>query len=209
MSEQRAGQLSPDGFWWWDGTRWVSAISPDGRWRWDGERWVVNEVAARPLGPVRYERTRDTRRVQAAVVGYLLLSVVHSAAVLPTTFRASMESALRNTPGLDPSTFDAMMTGLIVFAIAVAAIWAGVLIFGTWSLWRWVYYVVMILGALSAFSVLTNGLALGGAGSSALLPAWTSATGLVVSLLYVALAVWMFTLWRRYQSAWARRALPA
>jgi hypothetical protein len=34
-----AGQLSPDGNYYWDGTRWTSAASPDGAWRWDGHGW--------------------------------------------------------------------------------------------------------------------------------------------------------------------------
>jgi hypothetical protein len=39
--------FSPDGFWWWDGAQWRSAISPDGRWRWNGQAWVP----LRPLAP--------------------------------------------------------------------------------------------------------------------------------------------------------------
>jgi hypothetical protein len=41
--------FSPDGFWWWDGAQWRSAISPDGRWRWNGQAWEP----ARPLAPPR------------------------------------------------------------------------------------------------------------------------------------------------------------
>lgn len=32
-------QLSSDGYWWWNGRRWVAAITEDGLWRWDGSRW--------------------------------------------------------------------------------------------------------------------------------------------------------------------------
>lgn len=32
-------QFSPDRNWWWDGTRWVSALSPDGHYRWNGTAW--------------------------------------------------------------------------------------------------------------------------------------------------------------------------
>jgi hypothetical protein len=31
--------VSPDGNWWWDGQKWVSALSEDGRWRWNGREW--------------------------------------------------------------------------------------------------------------------------------------------------------------------------
>ncbi|MGH7903612.1 MAG: hypothetical protein ACREPA_05725 [Candidatus Dormibacteraceae bacterium] len=33
-------QLSPDGYWWWDGLQWCSTLSPDGRHRWDGAQWI-------------------------------------------------------------------------------------------------------------------------------------------------------------------------
>ena len=35
------GDVSPDGRWFWDGQRWVSAVSPDGAWRWNGTAWVA------------------------------------------------------------------------------------------------------------------------------------------------------------------------
>jgi Flp pilus assembly pilin Flp len=38
--------FSPDGFWWWDGAQWRSALSPDGIWRWDGRSWVPNRPIA-------------------------------------------------------------------------------------------------------------------------------------------------------------------
>jgi hypothetical protein len=34
-----AGELSPDGNYYWDGVRWTLATSPDGAWRWDGRSW--------------------------------------------------------------------------------------------------------------------------------------------------------------------------
>ncbi len=49
-----SGQLSPDGRFWWDGLKWVSAFSPDGAWRWDGKQWVpasANLPAGTPLSP--------------------------------------------------------------------------------------------------------------------------------------------------------------
>ena len=46
--------FSPDGAWWWDGTRWVSAHSPDGRWKWDGIRWRPSSSKVDQSGvPVR------------------------------------------------------------------------------------------------------------------------------------------------------------
>ena len=40
MATQPAGQLSPDGKFYWDGQQWVSSISPDGRHRWNGTQWL-------------------------------------------------------------------------------------------------------------------------------------------------------------------------
>ena len=34
-----AGQLSPDGNYYWDGSQWARAVTPDGAWRWDGVAW--------------------------------------------------------------------------------------------------------------------------------------------------------------------------
>jgi hypothetical protein len=36
----QAGQLSSDGWWYWEGAQWQSAITSDGRWQWDGTAWV-------------------------------------------------------------------------------------------------------------------------------------------------------------------------
>ena len=186
----------------------MSAVSDDGRWRWDGQRWIPNEVGVRSIGPVRYEATPDTRKLQIAVTAYLVASALYTSFLVPQTMEASMQNALRTTPGYDPSILGGMMTGITIFAIAGSVIWAGVLLLGTWSLWRWVYYLLMVLGALSAFSVLSNSLALAGMGTSAILPAWSLGLGIVYALLYFGLALWMFLLWRRYQSAWARRVIP-
>jgi len=37
--------FTPDGFWWWDGGQWRSAISADGRWRWNGQAWEPYRTA--------------------------------------------------------------------------------------------------------------------------------------------------------------------
>ena len=203
------GQLSPDGYWWWNGSQWVSAVSADGRWRWDGEKWVVNDVGTRLIGPVNYEPTPDTRRIQIAVTIYLLLSYAYTVVVIPQSMAASMKASLQAAPAYDPSLLNGLVTGITVGTLVAGVIWGGVLIFGTWSTWRWVYYLLMILGGFSALSVLSNGAALAGVGTSAILPAWVLSLGIVFAVINFGLALWMFMLWRRYKSAWARRAVPA
>ncbi|TME96098.1 MAG: hypothetical protein E6I34_00215, partial [Chloroflexi bacterium] len=46
-----AARLSADGLFYWDGSRWISALSPDGRHRWDGTRWVPLEAAPAAAPP--------------------------------------------------------------------------------------------------------------------------------------------------------------
>jgi hypothetical protein len=43
----RAGELSPDGGYYWDGQQWLSTLSPDHRWRWDGTKWAA--IVSAPL----------------------------------------------------------------------------------------------------------------------------------------------------------------
>jgi hypothetical protein len=51
-----SGELSPDGNYYWDGTRWASAVSPDGAWRWDGAGWraaaTTTSAPGRRAGPL-------------------------------------------------------------------------------------------------------------------------------------------------------------
>lgn len=60
QKECRVGQLSDNGQWWWDGTRWVPArLSPDRRWHWDGSSWHQ----------VRPDRVGETETETAGTVG--------------------------------------------------------------------------------------------------------------------------------------------
>lgn len=207
------GQLSPDGNWWWDGAQWVSTISPDGRWRWNGETWVVNEVAARAIGPVRYEPTPETRRLQLVVSAYLVLSAVVGVIVAPATMtnavNRSLQQSAATTPGFDPTVFQGFVQTLVVIAIVFGVLWAAFLVIGSWLRWRWMYYLVMILGFLGAFSLITQSLALAGVRMYAFMPRWSAALSLISSLVYLGIAIWMLVLWRRYRTAWACRVVPA
>jgi hypothetical protein len=50
--------FSPDGYWFWDGSQWVSAHSPDGRWKWDGIGW-------RPSSSKRDQASAPTRAAES------------------------------------------------------------------------------------------------------------------------------------------------
>ena len=40
MASSEIPPFSPDGCWYWDGSRWLSAPVPPQEWRWNGSRWV-------------------------------------------------------------------------------------------------------------------------------------------------------------------------
>ena len=59
-------RFSDDGYWWWDGTRWLPAISEDGRWRWDGRQWLPRQAIAEisvSSGPPGVSLRADTEGV--------------------------------------------------------------------------------------------------------------------------------------------------
>jgi hypothetical protein len=207
------GQLSPDGYWWWDGQQWVSTISPDGRWRWNGTTWVVNEAVSRAIGPVRYEPTPDTRRVQLAVIAYLVLSAVVGVIVAPATMsdaiNRSLQQSAATNPGFDPTVLQGFMETFVVIGIVFVVLWAGFLAIGTWLRWRWMYYLVMILGFLGSFNLITQTLALFRVSAYAFIPPWDAVLNIIASLIYLGIAIWMLMLWRRYRTAWACHVVPA
>jgi hypothetical protein len=48
MQQAAAGQVSPDGHYYWNGAEWVSAASADGLWRWNGTGWEA--MPSQPAG---------------------------------------------------------------------------------------------------------------------------------------------------------------
>lgn len=97
-----AGQLSPDGQYYWDGSRWVTAVSPDGAWRWDGYSW---RSAGRPSA----SSGRVPALIAVGVIAVLLvggLGVVAAVRLLPlhpAADRTSAVPACSGTSGLPGS----------------------------------------------------------------------------------------------------------
>jgi hypothetical protein len=95
------GDVSPDGRWYWDGQRWVSAVTPDGAWQWNGVAWVAavappsNSVAGGLLGKVPGFRSRVPWKMGVAAVAYLAIAGI----VL-----FSVGSALAGSPGARPTS---------------------------------------------------------------------------------------------------------
>lgn len=78
MSDQppKTMQLSPDGRFYWDGSRWLSTLSPSGRWLWDGTQWRPVGAAEPPRpqpGPnslVSYQQPQSSAQFASPVVIY-------------------------------------------------------------------------------------------------------------------------------------------
>jgi hypothetical protein len=63
-------QVSPDGWWYWDGRQWQPAVTADRRWRWDGRGWI-------PLRSRQLKSVAASRNVPASLlIGLLILDLV-------------------------------------------------------------------------------------------------------------------------------------
>lgn len=88
------GQLSPDGNYVWDGTRWQSLLSPDGQSRWDGTQWQplpdpslqAKVSSARPAGVARRKTTRRRFIVTGAVLAVIAMAVALVVAIAPPSY---------------------------------------------------------------------------------------------------------------------------
>jgi hypothetical protein len=142
------GELSPDGLWRWDGTRWVAAtaraplapgdISPDRLWRWDGSRWVPAASAAPPpvLGPpmfvaptVSATRPRSWFAIGGGVSAIVGAILIVTACALPHLHYT--DSSAGGTPS--PSVFNPGFAPSNWFAaepvgVALLALAAGILL---------------------------------------------------------------------------------
>lgn len=105
------GQLSPDGQWFWDGTKWMTTLSPDGQSRWDGRVWAAKGgPAVRPnTGAFRHIPGLRTRAAwKLAVAGFvslLLIGAISNAAAQPPSRPASNAIAQ-----VLPSPIDSQLT---------------------------------------------------------------------------------------------------
>ncbi|HEY3084853.1 MAG TPA: hypothetical protein VGK28_05285 [Candidatus Dormibacteraeota bacterium] len=82
--------FSPDGFWWWDGAQWRSAVSPDRRWRWNGQAWVP----LRPLAPPARGGGAATAAILVTVLAFG--GVIVLVAILTLVILLTMGNQLSN-----------------------------------------------------------------------------------------------------------------
>lgn len=205
---------SPDGEWFWDGGHWAAAWSPDRAWWWNGARWIP---AATPA-PVafEYQPTVWTRRLQLIVVGLTLFGMVVAAFSIPALagpFQQGFENSIASQPGITAAdaaqlrqALTATLTGILIAVGVLTVIVYAVFFIGVWKLWRWIFWYFVVTGFLAALAIpqdIIYGLGVG----PYHLPPWYVVINALQALTWLAVAIWMVMLNRRYGN-WARRRVP-
>jgi len=176
-------------------------ISPDGQFRWDGQQWV-------PLAAGYREPTSWTRPLRMTVAAYLVVGVIYSIAGAAFYLNsASVERAIRASGTTIPS--DQLQQAVTIsvtvgwaFVLALSAI-SIVLAIGSYLGWRWAFWVTLVWLAFNAVGVLTNLNSLANPRVQAQ-PSAVIAGSLLLSLIALALFVWMLVAAVRY-GPWAMR----
>jgi hypothetical protein len=176
-------------------------ISPDGQFRWDGQQWV-------PLAAGYREPTSWTRPLRMAVAALLVVNVIYSIAGAALYLNsASVERAIRASGTTLPS--DQLQQAV---TISVAAGWTFILVLSAISIvlaigsylgWRWAFWVTLVWLAFNSVGVLTNLNSLASPRVQAQ-PAAVIAGSLLLSLIALALFVWMLVAAVRY-GPWAMK----
>lgn len=176
-------------------------ISPDGQFRWDGQQWV-------PLAAGYREPTSWTRPLRMVIAAYLVVSVIYSIATAAIYLNsASVERAIRASSSSIPSdqiqqavTISVAVGWVFVLALGAISI---VLAVGSYLGWRWAFWVTLVWLGFNAVGVLTNLNSLASPRVQAQ-PAAVIAGSLLLSLIALALFVWMLIAAVRY-GPWAMR----
>ncbi|HXC78362.1 MAG TPA: hypothetical protein VNU19_15100 [Candidatus Acidoferrum sp.] len=207
----------------------MSTLSNDGRSRWNGSAWVpVGMMAtpgfyAQPASSGPRVPTSWTKPLQYSVVAYYLVSAIYAVAVpflmagpLSDYVNQVMQQQVALNPDTPPPPADLLSTiqNVITVALAVAAAVgvaiAAVAIIGALRRWTWVFYVVLVLLALSTLSFPFNLISAftTSAVSPFKLPVATSAASVAIGIPGVALFVWMAVATFR-RGPWAMTRVPA
>lgn len=148
---QNAIGVSPDGFWYWDGSRWLSTISPDGLWRWDGLQWAPASRSRMPVPPPidRWQPTAVPAWGPSSGLRQFLLVILVVTSVI--TGLLALFGLLGVTTG--PGPVDLFVFFVILFALSIAAT------VGVARRTAWARVIAIIAG--SAVSLTCLGLVLG------------------------------------------------
>ena len=225
-------RFSSDGFWYWDGASWVSALSPDHRFRWNGRKWVTIQtpfipsedmvVVEAPAAAVSGRRvpTTWTTPLQRGVASYFGLTAVLSFVL---AFLLSSQASQFFNQGVSQQS----PLGEVDFAhrltLFFSLVFVGGALLGTTTCvvgivaalkrWVWAFYVIMVFTALDAIYLPFS--LIGLVSSAAQSPAGIGTPGLItylVQILYgavsTAVLVWMWLALKSY-GPWAmERAVP-
>ncbi len=112
-SQPEVGRISSDGFWYWDGARWLSTTSPDGLWKWDGVAWHATSPSGTSYGPSAILLGPPTAPYRGLVIGTLLASIALAAIV----GGVALESAA--TTGIADWQYLSVLSGIVLLALLV------------------------------------------------------------------------------------------
>jgi hypothetical protein len=177
-------------------------VSADGQFRWDGQQWVPIPRGAR-------EPTPWTRPMQLGVAAYFVIATLFS--ILSSALFINRDSMLRvmqaqgtSIPaGTDIST---VVDISIVLAWVVTAVIAALELFaalGSFLRWRWMFWMALILLGIGSIGAVTN-LSTFAHPQASPVPIWGIAVSEVLSIVSVALFVWMLIGVIRY-GPWAMK----
>ncbi len=180
----------------------VGQVSADGQFRWDGQQWV-------PIPRGQREPTPWTRPMQLAVAGFFVLESLFS--ILTSALYINHDTMLRvlqaqNTQVPQGTDMNTVVTYSIVFAWIVVVVFAALELLcalGSYLGWRWIFYAVLVLLGLGAIGAVTN-LGTFQHPDTSPVPTWGVAVSELLSLVGVALFVWMLIGVIRY-GPWAMK----
>jgi hypothetical protein len=134
-----------------------------------------------------------TRRLQLAIIGFFVLvslSLVIIYLVKPDIYTLALSGT--------PSANDRYPIATTLFFLAVL-IFVLVLIFGVLRQWRWLFWLLLLAFGLSVLEIPATLLQLAGHLSifAQPFPLWYSLYRMVIALLEVGLAIWMWVTYRR------------
>jgi hypothetical protein len=205
-------RLSADGFFYWDGEKWVSTLSPDGRFRWNGTSWVPIPLTTPTFygiqAPARVP-TAWTLPLQYGVAGYHLASALWALSLpfwiggaMDQLFNQVIQNQQQFNPEVSPppaqltSLMSGVMTGSLWLGAIIAIVFASLAIIGAVRRWTWAYWGVLVLLGLNTLGLpfrLINTASTSGLYSQYSLPApvtWANIVfGVASAVIFVAMLI--------------------
>ncbi|MDQ6691599.1 MAG: hypothetical protein M3Z13_02415 [Candidatus Dormibacteraeota bacterium] len=181
-------------------------LSQDGQLVWDGQQW-------RPITSHAWQPTSWTRPMQLATGGYFiitsLLGLLSSFLLQAQIREASLKALQKSNPGMSPENaqqaVNFSLTFVLVFGVLFGVLFVILGILSIIRRWSWVFYVDLVLLALSSLGLIGTLLNLGNPNSPN--PAALTAINLVTGVVALGLFVWMLVA-RIQRGVWACTKVP-